>query len=200
MPRTASRNFGYARGVAMDMVEFERLHALDIITSLRHKRHLVCTMEDARLHNYVSNLIAGSQLSIATSIEPDPTAYALCFLEIQARGSIVRECQRCLGPVDEPVDLVVRWQLMRAVLPNVRVVEGYEPLASSDYDNIIALFAQEIMLYLPDIPKHQPQKCLPQGAQHVDNTALPNKPIKHGKPSAFSALAPLFTERLSGEN
>jgi len=185
----------------MEPQEFVESHQLEALTRVRRRRCLSSRLEIRRLSGFVNNLVVeDDSLDVSTRVDPDPSAHALCFIEMHAKGSITRICQRCLEPMRVEIDLKFNWQMMRAVVPGIRLAPGHEPLAAGDYPGVFELFVQEIMLYLPDIPLHEAQKCSPRASLLMDNIALQIEPVESIKPDHFAALATLTKGRSSGEN
>lgn len=83
-------------------------------------------------------------------------------LVLHVQGGLVLVCQRCMGPVEHPVDTTVRF----VVVPN----EGAMPAPDDEQDDadylvadprldVPALVEDEILLGLPMAPLHETAEC-----------------------------------------
>lgn len=105
-------------------------------------------------------------------------AQGRCWLQVWAEGTLILECQRCLGPLTVP--LALRSELLLAL--SEQEIEA----ADDDLDRALAgnemdvgrLVEDEVILALPMAPRHQ--KC---GGDRDGTDA--------GRPSPFADLAKL---------
>ena len=78
------------------------------------------------------------------------------FLKGQLRAEVGLVCQRCLGPLRLPLELGVALGLVRSEAEAARLPAGYEPLlATDDGISVAELVEDELLLALPQIPRHQ---------------------------------------------
>jgi uncharacterized protein len=77
------------------------------------------------------------------------------------KGSATLECQRCLQPMELPIDTSTRIALIASETDSVRVPEGLEPvLAPGGRTSIGELIAEELLLTLPIVPLHEAGGCV----------------------------------------
>ena len=77
------------------------------------------------------------------------------------KGSATLECQRCLQPMELPIDTSTRIALIASESDSVRVPEGLEPvLAPGGWTRIGELVAEELLLTLPIVPLHEAGDCM----------------------------------------
>ncbi len=99
------------------------------------------------------------------------------------------KCQRCLDSMEWPIDNDIKLGIVSSVEQADNLPQGFEPLLLADGGKIQlkAMVEDELLLALPDIPKHQ-EACLPPLARTPD--ALSNgSAVKQANP--FSVLADL---------
>ena len=100
-------------------------------------------------------------------------------------------CQRCLGPLSLPLDVVVSLGLVHDEAESVRLPDTYDPLVVAGNDLSIAdLVEDELLLALPSIPRHQEiRECeangyVPSAESEPDG----------GRRGAFTTLASLLQD------
>jgi uncharacterized metal-binding protein YceD (DUF177 family) len=75
--------------------------------------------------------------------------------ELTVRGTAQLICQRCLGPLEVPVEAQVRIGLIVSEADIDRVPGDLEPVLAPDgRTSIAALVGEEILLCLPIVPQH----------------------------------------------
>jgi uncharacterized protein len=82
-------------------------------------------------------------------------------IEGNIRATLVLECQRCLGPVEYPVDEDFILVPVSGFLEAEQLPESQEPLLLED-DRPVAvkeLIEDELLLLLPTTPKHEDDIC-----------------------------------------
>jgi uncharacterized protein len=102
------------------------------------------------------------------------------MLEVTLRGACILRCQRCLGELVYPVDMVSRLLLLPADrLDEVEDDDEVDAIEATSQLDVLALIEEELLLGLPFAPKHPDGECAPtmNGLQQ--------------KVSPFSALAGL---------
>jgi len=78
--------------------------------------------------------------------------------EIKARLSLI--CQRCMGPLDHDVDVVIELALVSGVDEAITLPEHYDPLlVTGEPIRPADLLEDELLLALPQIPMHPPGAC-----------------------------------------
>jgi len=79
----------------------------------------------------------------------------IAIAQLQLRGAAVLECQRCLGPLELPLDATVRVALADTEAELERVPPDLEPmLAPGGRLSIAELVTEELLLTLPIVPRH----------------------------------------------
>ncbi len=101
----------------------------------------------------------------------------IAVAELKLAGSATLECQRCLKPLQVPVDAVVRVGLVASEEDAARLPEDLEPmLAPAGRTTIAGLVTEELLLSLPIVPLHAAgTPCAPGGAA----AAQPDTPETH---------------------
>jgi len=112
----------------------------------------------------------------------------LTVAELMLRGTAVLECQRCLKPMQVPLNSVVRAALVATEAQGVQVPTDLEPvLAPAGRLTIGELITEELLLTLPIVPRHEGnESCAGASAEegtqaHAGETQRP-----------FAALAELM--------
>ena len=101
---------------------------------------------------------AGGRVSIDLAAGKD--AQGLSFITGRLQTEVELTCQRCLGPLRWPMDVAVRLGLVHAEAEADRLPDDYEPLpAPADSAMAVAeLVEDELLLALPQIPRHADQR------------------------------------------
>lgn len=75
-------------------------------------------------------------------------------------GKLRLTCQRCLEALTMPVKLDVNLGLVESEALIDRLPEGFEPLLlTEDRLHLIELIEDELLLAIPDFPRHDAQDC-----------------------------------------
>jgi DUF177 domain-containing protein len=75
-------------------------------------------------------------------------------------GTVTLECQRCLQPMERPLEGVSRIALIGSELEAARVPSEREPvLAAGGRISIGELLTEELLLLLPIVPLHEDREC-----------------------------------------
>lgn len=107
-------------------------------------------------------------------------------------ANLVLECQRCLEPLSFPVAAEFALVAVKG-LDEVRLLpEQYEPLMVEEgMFRPLELIEEELLLALPQIPKHADRQCrLPLQAE-VGDAGSPAHPLGVGREKPFACLAGL---------
>ncbi|MCW5611200.1 MAG: DUF177 domain-containing protein [Rubrivivax sp.] len=155
--------------------------------------------------------LAGSVLATADA-EPAPatwTAAALLrpvtggapelWLHLQARAEVRLECQRCLQPMDQTLEVDRRFRFVRGEDEAARLDEESEDdvLALPGRLDLLELLEDELILALPLVPRHE---TCPQPLP-APTTAAPAAPeAGDERPHPFAALAALKRDGGSGRS
>ncbi|MGB6602807.1 MAG: DUF177 domain-containing protein [Steroidobacteraceae bacterium] len=87
----------------------------------------------------------------------------IAVVELKLAGTAILECQRCLEPLQLPIDSAARVALVASEADAARVPEDLEPmLAPAGRTSIARLVTEELLLGLPIVPLHA--ACAPGGA------------------------------------
>ena len=96
----------------------------------------------------------------------------LAVAELTVRGTALLECQRCMQPMQFPVDSQVRVALIGTEADVARVPEDLEPmLAPGGRISIAELITEELSLALPIVPLHAPGTACASGAPAATDEA-----------------------------
>jgi len=94
----------------------------------------------------------------------------LAIAEIAVRGTVTLECQRCVKPMQLPLETVARVVLIGSEAEAGRVPADLEPvLAEGGRISIGELITEELLLMLPIVPLHadgSPCAAEPEPAAH----------------------------------
>ncbi len=101
------------------------------------------------------------------------------------------KCQRCLEPLEWAVNSDIKLGVVNSLALADKLPDGYEPLLLDDEDKIPIknMVEDELLLSLPDIPKHQ-NDCLAPNNINDKQESLPKIP-KASTENPFSILANL---------
>lgn len=112
------------------------------------------------------------------------------FIAGCVRTEVALVCQRCLGPLQWPLDIAVRLGLVHNEAGADRLPDEYEPLLVLEgLIRIADLVEDELLLALPLIPRHDAmQECEANGYQTPSGKVAPH--IERGQP--FATLASLL--------
>lgn len=85
------------------------------------------------------------------------------MLEVAVEGMLVLQCQRCLGELEFPVNLVSALQLLPADLLDELEDDGDEVDAIEAVSglDVLALVEDELLLGVPFAPRHAEGECAP---------------------------------------
>jgi len=84
------------------------------------------------------------------------------ILVVSLQGECTLRCQRCLGELDFPVNLVSRlWLLPADKLDEVEENDEMDAIEAEPRLDVLALIEEELLLSLPFAPRHQEGKCVP---------------------------------------
>ena len=126
------------------------------------------------------------------STRPVAGGEAELWLQVRAQALVPLQCQRCLGPMAErlEVDRAIRFVRGEDLAARLDEETDDDVLALPAALDVHALVEDELILALPIVPRHEgpcPQPLLPETAG-VDETAPPQTTEE---PHPFAALAAL---------
>jgi uncharacterized protein len=91
-------------------------------------------------------------------------------------GELHLTCQRCLGRLTMPVAQELRLGVVESEAMIERLPEGFEPLlVTEDRLALVDLIEDELLLALPDFPKHADKDCQAQVPVAEDEAAGDNE-------------------------
>ncbi|MBM4206886.1 MAG: metal-binding protein [Gammaproteobacteria bacterium] len=114
----------------------------------------------------------------------------LTAVEGHLSATLVLKCQRCLDALEWPIDNDIKLGVVISSEQIRRLPEGYEPLllAENGLISLMTLVEDELLLCLPDIPKHRYECSVPLTSENRQ-TAVSG--VKTKKETPFSVLANL---------
>lgn len=113
------------------------------------------------------------------------------FIQGRLRTEVELVCQRCLGPLRLPLDVVVRLGLVRGEAEIDRLPDMYDPLLVPEEGVVVvSLVEDELLLALPRIPRHDDRRECEANGYLVPGQPVPD--AEHRQP--FAALASLLRD------
>ncbi len=89
------------------------------------------------------------------------------FLRGSVRARLAPVCQRCLEPMDFPVDAQLSLGLVGSEAEAARLPERYEPLLVEPHPMALSdIIEDELLLALPVVALHENPRCRAPGAEH----------------------------------
>ncbi|VAX07555.1 hypothetical protein MNBD_GAMMA25-400 [hydrothermal vent metagenome] len=129
------------------------------------------------------------EVNLAFSVD----VLGVSMLQGRIQASLELICQRCLEPVHFEVDSSLALGFARSAAGMEQISSSLEPVrAEAGQVNLLDLLEDEIMLALPQIPRHKENEC--QASAIMDEPAeLEAQPEERKNP--FSILAGLKTNK-----
>lgn len=144
-----------------------------------------------RFERLIEDLPEQADTLVTWSVKGEIDARGRHFLRVRVQAKPVLECQRCLGPLEWPVDAENRLQVVgsEAALEDQDVHDGepdalIERIVGSKRMDVLALVEDEIILSLPYVSKHDVCPSLPTVLEEEPDTDT-------DRPSPFAALGRL---------
>jgi uncharacterized protein len=115
----------------------------------------------------------------------------LATIEGHISAALHLKCQRCLESLEWPVNSDVKLGIISSMAQINNLPEGYEPLLVAADEKILLknLIEDELLLGLPDIPKHENNCVAPDISQNKSEPFTESTQAKNKNP--FSILADL---------
>lgn len=129
----------------------------------------------------------GQQLSWSVQGELDSVERR--FLHLQAKGSIILECQRCLKPYVQAIDIRNTFEAVNTEAElelDEEDFEGSDRILSTQRFNLLELIEDEVILSLPFVASHEICPSLPDILLGNDDSNLDAE-----KPNPFAVLSGL---------
>jgi uncharacterized protein len=80
----------------------------------------------------------------------------------RVKATLFLQCQRCLGILEYPVDRKISLALVEGLDEARGLPDGYEPLLLEEpHISLVDLIEDELLLALPQVPKHSAEACTP---------------------------------------
>jgi uncharacterized protein len=158
---------------------------LDLYAAAEAGRLLRGRLELARLVRALPQLESTEgelEVSLELGRDDDGTHY----LAGRAQGKLTLLCQRCLEPMDYPLDVTFRLGLVHSQEQSQGLPDRYEPLLITDEPASLAeVLTDEVLLALPIVPLHS-------GASTCRPPATDNQtPASSQRENPFAVLAQL---------
>jgi uncharacterized protein len=127
---------------------------LDLYAAAEAGRHLRGRIELGRLTRALA-LLESPDGELEVDLQLGRDEEGTHFLAGSLRGSLVLRCQRCLEPLDYPLDVAFRLGLVHGDAQVRRLSDRYEPLMISEEPISLAeVITDEVLLALPIVPMH----------------------------------------------
>lgn len=144
--------------------------------------------------SHFARLIEGLPRQLDVQVEWELTGRAAgagqLFLSVQARTTLILECQRCLGPLKWPVEVadVVQLVEFESELEGETDVDPdqLERIVGSHTFDVLSFVEDEIILAVPYVPRHE---VCPSGPGPVVSNDPPE--FESARPSPFAVLSKL---------
>ena len=132
---------------------------------------------------------AGGKASVSLVAGVDENGVHFIKGEIQA--DIEVDCQRCLGPLRLPLKVEVALGVVSTEAEAGQLSDPYEPFLVQDGDVAVAdLVEEELLLALPQIPRHEDLRECEANGYAAPDPAMPD--VDRRQP--FAALASLLSD------
>jgi len=118
------------------------------------------------------------------------------LVDVRVQGRLRCICQRCLAPMDWPVDGHSRVLVLEDEAAAAGVPEEYETfLAAGGQCSLAALVAEELLLSLPLVPSHDDVAACQPARQPVARVAAVDAPAVEERQRPFADLRALLEKR-----
>jgi len=105
-------------------------------------------------------LLASAEGTLEVALEFGVDDLGIRFVQGTVTGALVLNCQRCLEPMDWPVDVELACALVRSEEEGERLPAAYEPLLIESVPIVLAdVIEEELLLSLPQVPMHAEDEC-----------------------------------------
>jgi uncharacterized protein len=171
------------------------IHALDLPALCRHAQSLQGQLRLADLTRLAASLFEAPAEADSVSWSAQASLLAVAgseaqmWLALQARTQVQLQCQRCLQPMAQQLELDRHLRFVRDEDEAARLDEESDDdvLALPPRLDLASLLEDELILALPLVPRHeQCSQPLP-----LSDQALAESQAEDGAPHPFAALAAL---------
>ena len=137
----------------------------------------------------LSNELLENQGVIKVDIAFGRSTDNVAVLSGRIAGKLVIECQRCLLPMDQPVDFEMNLALVRAVTDETHELDSIYDIFEIEDDQICLkdVIEDELFLQIPQVPMHTAPSCVIE--TEFGDEAL--NPEAEEKENPFAVLASL---------
>jgi DUF177 domain-containing protein len=158
---------------------------LDLYAAAEAGRALRGPMKLARLERALP-LLASHEGELEVLLELGRDEDGTHYLAGSVQGRLVLQCQRCLEPMDYPLEVAFLLGLVHGEEQMQRLTDRYEPLLiTGEPTNLAEVITDEVLLALPIVPLHgSASTCRPPATD--DQT-----PASGQRESPFAVLAQL---------
>lgn len=127
---------------------------LDLLAMAEAGRALTGRMPLSRLERVLPQLAASDgELQVTLELGTDPAG--IRFLVGTIRGEITLQCQRCLEPMQQTLDLKFRLGLIQDEAMASKLPGHYEALlVTAEPASVAEIVSDEVLLALPLVPSH----------------------------------------------
>jgi len=93
------------------------------------------------------------------------------IIQCEIRATLLLTCQRCLDPMSMPMEIDSRLALVQGMDEAEGLPEELDPLmlAEDGLLHVRELVEDEILLAVPDAPKHREEDCVPGGHDYMED-------------------------------
>ena len=117
-------------------------------------------------------------------------------LEGQIQAHLTLQCQRCLGPVSVPVEMKFTLVAVQGIEEAEQLPDSVDPLLIGESKlRLVELVEDELLLSLPQVPRHQAGECSAAVIEKPDWDSAAAKEQGEPAPNPFAQLANLKTNR-----
>ena len=122
----------------------------------------------SRLSSLLHDNGGEEKAGFSLSFHRDQDRRAVVHCEIKT--TLVLTCQRCLEPLNMPLEIDSRLALVEGIEEAERLPEELEPLMLEEGAalHIAELVEDELLLAIPDAPRHSEEDCAPGQDEYLD--------------------------------
>ena len=158
---------------------------LDLLATADAGRVLRGSIALAKLERLLP-LLAAADGELQVQLELGKDADGTHCLRGRISGAIALQCQRCLEPMNLPLELKIRLGIVTSQEAACNLHERYEPLVTGSEPALIAdIITDEVLLALPLVPTHGDSGACRDFLQDY------RPPLQEKRDSPFAALAGL---------
>ncbi len=106
-------------------------------------------------------VIEAVRFALSGAIDPEGRP----MLRVSVRGGVHLVCQRCLGPIEIPLQIDSELLLVRSERETAEADDDLDRIVGDKAMDVAALIEDEILLVLPMVPRHEHCDVAPVAAQ-----------------------------------